>query len=624
MTKRVSAKGTQRAVAAEERKALKAAGMDVRVADSFQNFALKLGMNTDNALSGSTYGFNPITRIRVLLEWIHRGSWIGGLAIDLPADDMVRAGVEFSSDMKPQDAEKLQEACNRLGVWDKLNEAIKWGRLYGGAICVPLIEGQKTETPLRLNTIGKDSFKGLVVFDRWMAQPSMSDLVDEMGPSLGLPKYYDITADAMAMRQQRIHYSRAFRFGGIRTPYWQRVMDNLWDESVLERLYDRLIAFDSATTGVAQLIYKSYLRVFKVKDMRKLVAAGGSALSKLTEYVRLSTSFQGIEGSTLIDGDDEFEGHQQNSFTGASDALDGLAHQIAGALQIPMVRLLGESPAGLNSSGESDLRTYYDGIKQLQEKVLRQPLRNILVALAKSEGIPLPEEFNFEFRPLWQLSDKERADMGNTIASAVDQMYDSGIISQRRALAELKTSSRETGMFSTITDDEINQADEEPPSPNEAIEGEGEGAEGAALEQKPDEKAKAQDRASGYDLGGLQIVIETPKGTARLGNGFSALMQADYGFIKGVPGADGDDIDCFVGPNQSSDKVWVIHQHHLGTNDYDEAKCLLGFNDEASALYNYCASFHDGMGYNRIAAIEQMTLDEFRRWLSKPPLRAVK
>lgn len=629
MTRPVSATATAKRQAAEEKRTLKAAG--VKTTDSFQNFALKLGMNTDNPLSGSTYGFNPITRIRVLLEWIHRGSWVGGLAVDLPADDMTRAGIEITSAVDPDDAEKLQEAAIRFGVWEKLNEAIKWGRLYGGAIAVPLIEGQKFDTPLRLETIGKGAFKGVIVYDRWMVEPSMSDLVTEMGPSLGLPKYYRVTADGMALRFMTIHYSRAFRFGGIKTPYWQRVMDNLWDESVLERLYDRLVAFDSATTGVAQLIYKSYLRVFQIKGLRTLIAAGGDSLTKITQYVRLSAMYQGIEGATIIDGEDKFEGHQQNSFAGVAGALDSLAHQIAGALQIPMVRLLGESPAGMNSTGESDLRTYYDGIKQLQEKVLRAPLRNILVALAKSENIPLPDEFNFEFRPLWQLSDKEKADMGNTVSSAVIAAYDAGLISARRALSELKSGSRETGMFSTITDKEINEADPDPPSPDEAIVGE-EGDE-AALggETKPGEpqpevkekaKAKAQDRASGADLGGMKIVIETPKGSARMGNGFlTPAMPADYGFIQGVAGADGDEIDCFVGPNLSSRDVWVVHQKNLATGAFDETKCMLGYDAEGDAIRDYCASFADRNGFNRILAMERMTLDQFRQWLASPKLK---
>ena len=55
----------------------------VSTVDSFVNFQMNLGIGSDNPLTTSTYGFNPITRNRTLLEWIHRGSWLGGVAVDV-------------------------------------------------------------------------------------------------------------------------------------------------------------------------------------------------------------------------------------------------------------------------------------------------------------------------------------------------------------------------------------------------------------------------------------------------------------------------------------------------------------------------------------------------------------
>ncbi|MFX6330891.1 phage portal protein, partial [Acinetobacter baumannii] len=69
-----------------------------------------------------------------------------------------------------------------LGIWDKLCETGKWARLYGGAIAVMLIDGQDLSTPLRIEAIGKDQFKGLVVMDRWMVAPPVGNVVTEYGP----------------------------------------------------------------------------------------------------------------------------------------------------------------------------------------------------------------------------------------------------------------------------------------------------------------------------------------------------------------------------------------------------------------------------------------------------------
>ena len=289
--------------------------------DSFVNFQMNLGIGADNALSSSNYGFNPITRNRTQLEWIHRGSWLGGVAVDVIGDDMTRAGAEILGDISPENIAAIEEATTSLGIWNVLNDTIKWSRLYGGALAVLLVDGQDMETPLRLYTIRKGQFRGLLSLDRWMVEPSLGDLVQELGPNLGMPKFYRVTAQAPGLASMKIHYTRCVRLEGIRLPYWQRLMENLWGLSVLERLYDRMVAFDSASTGAAQLVYKSYLRTLKVDGLRELVSAGGDALNGLTKYVDMMRRFQGIEGITVIDGNDEFNVDGHSAFSGLSDAL---------------------------------------------------------------------------------------------------------------------------------------------------------------------------------------------------------------------------------------------------------------------------------------------------------------
>ena len=444
--------------------------------DSFVNFAQKLGIGADNALSSGTYGFNPITRQRVMLEWIHRGSWIGGVAVDVVADDMTRAGVSIEGGLKSEQIDEIGEAATELGIWNSINETVKWSRLYGGCIAVMLIDGQSTETPLRIETVNKDQFKGLLVLDRWMVEPSMEDLVTDMGPSMGLPKFYRVTADAPGLRAQKIHYSRCLRLEGIKLPYWQKIMENLWGLSVLERLYDRMIAFDSASTGAAQLVYKSYLRTMKVKDLREIVSSGGPALAGLTKYIEMMRRFQGIEGISLLDAEDDMTTEQHSAFSGLSDALLQFGQQISGSLQIPLVRLFGQSPAGLSSTGESDLRTYYDGILQQQEKELRVPGTKIYRMIAQSRGIALSKGFKIKFNSLWQLTDDQKSEIAGKVASAVSSVESGGIISRRVALEELKQSSEITGIFSSISQEDIDEAENDPPPSAQAVMGQEPGA----------------------------------------------------------------------------------------------------------------------------------------------------
>lgn len=439
-----------------------AATLGAPTGDSFVNFAHKMGVGADNALSSSTYGYNPITRNRILLEWIHRGSWLGGVAVDLVADDMTRAGTEFKSEMSPDDEGNMERAATTLGIWETTNETVKWGRLYGGSIAVMLIDGQDMKTPLRLETVGRNQFKGLLSLDRWMVEPSLEDLCTDFGPHLGLPNYYRVTAASPALKGMTIHHSRiAYRLVGVQLPYQQRLTENLWGISVLERLYDRMIAFDSASTGAAQLVYKSYLRTLSIEGMREIVAAGGAPLAGLTQYVEMMRRYQGIEGITLIDGSDSYDQQTHSAFSGLSDALNQFGQQLSGALQIPLVRLFGQSPAGLNSSGESDLRTFYDHIRQQQRRHLLGGITTTYKLIAQSEGIQLPPDFSLDFKSLWDLDDVQKAEVADKTEKTVADAYDKAIIGRQTALRELRQSSRTTGLFTNITAEMIDAADDE-------------------------------------------------------------------------------------------------------------------------------------------------------------------
>lgn len=434
--------------------------------DSFVNFAHKMGVGADNALSTATYGFNPLSRNRVLLEWIHRGSWLGGLAVDVVADDMTRAGIEYITELDPEVSEQLDMRVTALKVWHSINEVIKWGRLYGGAIAVVLIEGQDMRTPLRLDAVGRGDFKGILVLDRWMVEPTLEDLVTDFGPNLGLPKYYRVQANAPALRGVGIHHSRVvIRHVGIQLPYQQQVVENLWGISVIERLYDRMVGFDSASTGAAQLVYKAYLRTFKVDGLRDIISAGGAPLAGLTAYVEHVRRFQGIEGISLIDKEDEFETQTSSAMSGMADVLIHLGQQLSGGLQIPLVRLFGQSPAGLNSTGESDLRMYYDNIKQRQQQDIFEGTTTIYKLVARSLGVELPPTFQLGFKSLWQLKDEEKQNIAKTNSDVVSAVNELGVLSPQTVLKELRQASRVTGVFTNITRKMIDEADTQIPPP---------------------------------------------------------------------------------------------------------------------------------------------------------------
>lgn len=452
--------------------------------DTFVNFLTKTGIGTQNLSSANSYGFNPISRNRTLIEWMYRGSWLCGVAVDCVADDMTREGVLISSAVPVEDKERLDAAQRRYQIWQSLNAVAKWARLYGGALGYICIDGQDPATPLRPETVKKDQFKGVIPLDQWMVTPDLTHSVTEPGPDYGNPAFYNITATSpqFPFPRTRVHYTRCVRMLGIELPYWQRTMENMWGISIMERIYDRLTAFDSTTQGAAQLVYRAYLRTYKVKGLRQIIAAGGDAYTALTQQIELTRLYQSNEGLTLMDQDDEFEAHQY-TFAGLSDVLNSMGEQISGATQIPLARLFGQSPAGLNSTGDHDLRTYYDNIKRLQERWFRRPLDVILRVLAASEGVEIDDQFGYDFASLWQMTDDEKATVDTANTNSVMEVLGSGIIPPATALKELRARGRATGTWTAITDEDIEAAEKGDMVPS---------AKGLISEAEADEAAQKQ------------------------------------------------------------------------------------------------------------------------------------
>jgi uncharacterized protein len=450
-----------------------------RTSDGFENAISRLGLNQDNALSAGTYQFDLVTRNRILLEMAYRGSWICGQVVDCVAEDMTREGIDVTTSEAEEKLPDFKAAFTRKQIFPSICNGIKWGRLYGGGLGVMNIDGQNLATPLRIDTVGKGQFKGIMVYDRWMLNPVMDPIIPD-GPNAGLPVFYQIVSSLQAGSPQLgagnqdtyVHHSRIFRFGGIKLPFFQAITEMMWDESVLERLWDRLISFDNATLSAASLIDRANLRTVGIEGLREIISAGGEALDGLQGQFEMMRLAQVNEGLTLLDKNDEFASTSY-SFAGIPETLMQFGQQLSGASQIPLVRLFGQSPAGLNSTGEGDIRLYYDGIKAKQEANLRQPMAKLIRVMWRSEfGTPPPKDLDFTFTPLWQMDPKDQAEIGDKNAETIGKAFDRGLLSKPTAMKELRQLAPASGLFNSITDEDIVEAELEPPPMPDAPAGE--------------------------------------------------------------------------------------------------------------------------------------------------------
>jgi len=107
--------------------------------------------------------------------------------------------------------------------------------------------------------------------------------------------------------------------------------------------------------------------------------------------------------------------------------INNRVHSIAGAADIPMTRFLGQSPGGFDSTGDSDLKNYYDAVASIQTLQLTPALNGIDEALIRSALGNRPDDVSYEWASLWQMSDEQRSKISLQTAQTIGELVDSGL-----------------------------------------------------------------------------------------------------------------------------------------------------------------------------------------------------
>ena len=438
-----------------------------RALDAFSNVLARLGAGTPNLLEGTEYSLQRMSRDFNTLNALYRESWIVRRIIDVIPADMLKNWITITSGLDPDVEKRLSLTLRRTQLIDKLKRGMQWGRLYGGALGVMLVkhQGYDLSQALQLDWIMPGDFAGLLIFDRWNGVNPSSELIEDISdPDYGYPKYYTVT-DPAGGGSVKIHHSRVIRFTGNTLPLWEEIAEMQWGASVVESIFDELRKRDNVSWNIAQLTFMANIRVLKMQDLGQLLAAtDNESQAELLRTLEAQNMLLNNMGMQVMDAADGLETHQY-TFGGLADCYQQFIMDISGAAEIPVTRLFGRSPSGLNATGESDLQNYYDMIAEKQESYLRPILNKVLPPFIISTLGSLPDDFDFEFDPVAEPSDKERADLAKCGTDNVVAAYNAGLISQRTALKELKQQSERTGVWTNITDEDIERASDsvEPP-----------------------------------------------------------------------------------------------------------------------------------------------------------------
>jgi phage-related protein (TIGR01555 family) len=606
-----------------------------QAADAFSNVAARLGFGTSNLLEGTTY---PLTRLSfnyILMQALYRSNWIIRKVIDLPAEDMTKNWMTLTVEADPKQMKRFEQAVSKTGTQNQMLTTLKWARLFGGAGGVIVLKGheKKLEEPLELDDVEPDSYRGIIPLDRWSGIVPESNVCTDIERPLdfGLPEYYRVITSGG--KNFKVHSSRVVRFIGKDLPVWEKQVENNWGISEVEVMFDELKKRDNTSWNIASLIFRANIVAIKSKDLASMLSGlgapsggAGNAQMRLFTALQAQTQLMSNQGMMVLPEEGGLEEHQY-SFGGVADVYEAFREDICGATGIPYSRMFGRTPGGLSTTNEGEEHIYYESIAAKQQRELDPQATKLFPVIAMSTWGEVPDDFEWRWNPVGSLSDKDKAELATATSASVASIYNIGVISPKKVLQELKQQSGITGLWTNITDSDIDSAsDDVLPVADEMLMGglgdenkEGDkGGKSPGKDKKGETKKDPKSsRKSAQDdmpseikktvmFAGLNIAIENPVGSVRSGEGWSVKMSNDYGYVVGSIGVDGDAVDCFLGPNEFSTRVYVVHTQ----GDDPEDKVLLGFDSAKAARDAFEANYsHRGF----FESMDVLSLADFTR-----------
>lgn len=336
---------------------------------------------------------------------LYRSTWVARKMVDIPVDDMLREGWTWQAD--GPDLTALEKLEADLGVMDRLRTALTRDSVYGGAAFIVGDGAVDTTQELVPDSIGKGGLKYILV----VGPGELTFREIDYTPSLnyGKPKaYYLQLQDG---HEVELHPSRVITFIGmpIAAPLGVKQEHDFWGDSRLSSVMRDIAAAMSGVAGTGRLMEELAITYYKITGLtERLVEKGGEeAVGRLVDMMsRMKSSINSVP----MDAADDVEVITA-SFAGIPEALRSLMQNVSGAADIPLTRFLGSSPDGLNATGASDIRNYYDRLVGRRAAYVEPGMRRLDEFLIRSALGRYDETVWRVWHPMWQLSETEQVDL---------------------------------------------------------------------------------------------------------------------------------------------------------------------------------------------------------------------
>lgn len=420
--------------------------------DGYVNMLNKYGTAQDNSTAYSYVAETLIPDETLTTQYESNGLF--AKIIDIPAQEAVKKG--FKLNIADEQVEEYVQKRIKDLAWSATAElGLKWSRLYGGAIGVMILNDGSNDLSQPVNWKKVKGIEEIVIYDRSCVTPDYHSLYNNYGVNyednrrrskFRQPQFYNVFS---IYGNFRVHESRCLVFrNGIMPEKASSMEYRFWGAPEYARIKRALREAITAHGYSVRLLERCVQAVYKMKDLSQLLATdeGEDQVIRRLQTIDMA---RGILNSITIDTDGEDYDFRSVSLTGVKEVIESACNMLSAITEIPQTKLFGRSPAGMNSTGESDLENYYNFIDKIRETQLSSnlcTLVDVIIQIGVNRGeLTAKPEYDLEFESLWNESETERATIDQTnaqtkqVKAQTAQLYvDMGVLDPAEVRKQLK------------------------------------------------------------------------------------------------------------------------------------------------------------------------------------------
>lgn len=390
---------------------------------------------TTAKIQNSRGGYMPIEQLewygnQGFIGWQIAGmlsqNWLIDKACGVPAQDAVRKGYTITLNngetLDPKIIAAMTRADKRMKIPEQVKGFIKKGRIFGIRHALFLIDGIDYELPFNPDGIRPNSYKGITQIDPYWIAPMLdySAAADPASPDFYEPTWW-------LVKGKKVHKSHfiimrngddvvdilkpAYLYGGIGIP---------------QKIYERVYAAERTANESPMLLLSKRMTVLKT-DTTKWFGPDAAAPQQIEEWAQFQNNF----GIKVLGSEDEV----QQFDTALSELNDTILTQyqlVASACNVPVTKLMGTSPKGMNATGEYDEASYHEELESIQAEIATPFIERHHLCLMRSHIAPKfgisPLDTEIVWNPLDSYTTKEQAEINKLKADTYNVLSAAGAV----------------------------------------------------------------------------------------------------------------------------------------------------------------------------------------------------